>query len=109
MFGDMAKLMKIAGELRTKLPQMQEAIAKAKFSADAGGGAVSATVSGRGVLLDLKVSPEALADCDGQPELLADLVRAAVRSAQEKAAGAAKDAMKELTGGVEIPGLTDMI
>ena len=45
----------------------------------------------------------------GESPLLADLVKAAIASAQQKAADAATEAMKELTGGMDLPGLSDML
>jgi len=41
--------------------------------------------------------------------VLEDLIKAAVHEAQEQAADAAKEAMKELTGGAEIPGLGGLL
>ena len=111
MFGDLAKMMKLAGELRTRLPEMRRKLENARFAADAGGGAVAATVNGRGVLVDLKISGRAISDpnISQDAETLSDLVKAAVSAAQEKAAAGARQSMTELTGGMEIPGLTDMM
>jgi len=111
MFGNLGKMMKLAGELKAKLPEMQEKLGKAEYTAGAGGGAVSATVNGKMTLVGLKISKELLADPEvaRDPEMLSDLVKAAVSAAQEKAAAAARQAMTELTGGMEIPGLTDIM
>lgn len=105
MFGSLAKMMKIAGEMKTKMPELQAKLAASEFTAEAGGGAVRATVNGKGLLVDLKIDKSVLADGDVDASMLEDLIKAAVSSAQTDAAKAAKEAMTELTGGIEIPGM----
>ncbi len=111
MFGDLGKIMKIAGQMKEKMPEMQEKLAASRFTAEAGGGSVSATVNGKLALVDVKISPEALADGElaGDVEMLGDLIKAAVSAAQQQAAAAAAEAMNELTGGMNIPGMGGMM
>jgi len=47
MFGDLGKMIKLAGEMKRRLPEIQAKIAASQYSADAGGGAVTATVMAR--------------------------------------------------------------
>lgn len=101
MFGNIGKMMKLASELKTKMPEMQEKLAASEYTSDAGGGAVSATVSGKMQLVDVKIAAEVFTD--GDAEMLADLVKAAVSAAQQKAAEAAAAAMAELTGDMDLP------
>lgn len=56
-------------------------------------------------MLDIKIEPQAVNDI----ELLEDLVKAAVSSAAAKAQEEAKNDMAALTGGLSIPGLSDML
>ncbi|MBC8372712.1 MAG: YbaB/EbfC family nucleoid-associated protein [Planctomycetes bacterium] len=107
MLGNIGKMMKLVGELKTRLPEMQKKLDEGKFTASAGGGAVKATVTGKMRIVGIKLDKDLLADVDC--EVLEDLIKAAVAAAQEEAADAAKAAMKELTGGVEIPGLSGML
>ena len=107
MFGDLGKIMKIVGELKTKLPEMKETLAASRYSAVAGGGTVTATVNGRMELTDLKISEKLLEDKD--PATLEDVIKAAVASAQTEAATVAAAAMKEITGGMDIPGLGGLL
>lgn len=110
MFGNMGnigKMMQIASEMKTKMPELQKKLAETEYSADAGGGAVTATVTGKLKMVELKIDPSVLENADA--EMLEDLVKAAVSAAQAKAADAAAEAIKELTGGMEIPGMTDML
>ncbi len=107
MFGDIGKMMKLAAQMKTKLPELQEKLASSEYTSDAGGGAVWATVSGKMVVTDIKIDPQSFAD--GDAEMLADLVKAAISTAQLQAAAAAKEAMMELTGGVQIPGMDGLM
>ena len=108
MFGDLGKMMKLAGEMKTKLPEMQARLASSLYTAQAGGGAAKATVNGKGSLVELWIDPAALADSQMPAATLADVVTAAVSAAQEQATQAAQQAMQELTGGMNIPGLTGL-
>ena len=107
MFGDIGKMLQLAGRMKTELPAMKEKLASSRFTAQAGGEAVTATVNGKGDLTDIEISPEALAD--GDAAMLGDVIKAAVAAAQEQASAAAREAMRELTGGMEIPGLEGLL
>ena len=107
MFGDIGKMMKLAAQMKTSLPELQEKLSSSEYTAGAGGNAVSATVNGKMVVTDIKIDPQVFAD--GDPEMLADLVKTAVSTAQMQAAEAAKEAMTELTGGVQIPGMDGLM
>jgi len=107
MFGDLGKIMKVVGELKTKLPEMKETLAATRYSADAADGAVTVTVSGRMELTDLKISEKLLEDKD--TVVLEDAIKAAICSAQGEASTAAAAAMKEITGGMDIPGLGGLL
>ena len=93
--------------MKARLPEIQKQIAEARYTHAAGGGVVSATVSGKGELLDVQIDPQVFAD--GDAEMLADLVKAAVSGAQAAAAEAAAAAMAELTGGVDLPGMDGLL
>ncbi|MFP4054891.1 MAG: YbaB/EbfC family nucleoid-associated protein [Phycisphaerae bacterium] len=105
--GNLGKMMQVASEMKTKMPELQKKLAESEYTAEAGGGAVRATVSGKLQIRDVKIDPGVLED--GDVEMLEDLVKAAVSAAQASAAQAAAEAMKELTGGMKIPGMTDML
>lgn len=103
--GDLAGLMKTAKQLQGNMARLQAELETRRFTADAGAGLVRATVDGRGTLVEIKIEPQAVQDL----ELLEDLVKAAVGAASAKAQEAVKGDMMALTGGMNIPGLAQML
>ena len=99
-FGDM---MKQVQKMQAKMVQLQEELDNQEVEGSAGGGMVTALVSGKGDLKEIKIDPEVLEDAD--VEMLEDLIVAAVTQAQENASAMQKEKMGELTGGLNIPGL----
>jgi len=100
MFGDLGKMIKLAAEMKSRIPAVQAKLAAGRFEADAGG-VVSAVVDGKGILLDLRIDQRVFEGRDAA--MLKDLVKTAVSAAQDQATQAAADAMKELTGGMGLP------
>ena len=109
MFGDLGKIMKLVGNVKSKLPEMKEKMGNSQFTAAAGGGMVAATVSGKMELIDLKLSEHLLEDGDLSLDMLEDMIKAAVSAAQAQATQAVKEAMEELTGGMDLPGLSEVM
>jgi len=109
MFGDLGKMMKVAAEMKRRMPEVQEKLENSEFEAAAGGGVVRATVNGKGRIRDVEIDPKLLGNGETDAEMLGDLIVAAVRAAQEKAAEATVAAMRELTGGMKLPGLEGMV
>jgi hypothetical protein len=108
MFGDLGKMMKLAGEMKTKMPELKEKLANTTYTAEVGGGSVTATVNGRLELVDVKFSEVLWNGTNVQLKTVEELVTNAVRAAQKQAAEAASEAMKELTGGMYIPEMNDL-
>jgi len=108
MFGDIGKIMKTAARMNAGMPELQARLESSHYTARAGG-AVTATVNGKLAVVEIVIDPTAAADLAGDVQMLADLVKAAVATAQKQAAEAAGQAMKELTGGMDMPGLDDIM
>jgi DNA-binding YbaB/EbfC family protein len=100
---DFQQLMKRAQEMQQQMAQLQEQLAQRKVEAQSGGGLVTAVVNGHQELVALKIGPQALQGQD--VELLEDLIVAAVQEGQKKAAAMAQEAMGQLAGGLNLPGL----
>ncbi len=103
--GNIAGLLKSAKDIQGKMATLQEGLASRRLEAASGGGLVRAIVDGRGGLVDIKIDPSAVSDI----EMLEDLVKAAVGAASTKAQEAMRAEMAALTGGLNLPGLTDML
>jgi DNA-binding YbaB/EbfC family protein len=103
--GNLTGLLKQAKEMQGRMSELQKELAAKRFEGDAGGGQVVATVDGKGALVDIKIQPDAVGDV----ELLEDLIKGAVAMATAKSQEAAKATMAQLTGGMNIPGLSDLL
>ncbi len=101
--GNMNQMIKQAQKMQEQMLKMQEEMETKTFTADAGGGAVSATVNGKKELLDIVLKEEVVDPDD--IEMLQDLILAAVNEAMRKAEKDSEAQMGSLTGGMNIPGL----
>ena len=97
-------MLRRAQKLQKQMLEAQRELESATVEATAGGGVVTAVVSGKMKLESLAIDPEAVSPDD--VELLQDLVLAAVNEGLEKAQEMANSKMGALTGGLNIPGLT---
>ena len=98
-----AAMMKQAQKMQQEMLRMQEEQENKTFTAQSGGGMVSATVNGKHELVELKVNPEAVDPED--VEMLQDMIIAAVNQAMRTADAEASNSMSKLTGGLNLGGL----
>ena len=94
----MGQLLKQAQKMQQALAAAQEELANAEVTGSAGGGLVTATMTGSGDLLAVTIAPEAVDPDD--VETLQDLVVAAVRDAQRAVNELAASTMGPVTGGL---------
>ena len=80
---NLGDLMNQAKQMRQQMEQMQAELAKKTVTADAGGGMVQATVSGKMELVKLKIDKSRIDVND--TEMLEDVIIAAVNTAQARA------------------------
>jgi DNA-binding YbaB/EbfC family protein len=90
-------------ELQNKVLEAQEALGEQTVTASVGGGAVTVVMNGHHKLQSISISPEVIDAED--PEMLQDLIIAAVNEASEKAGEMATKSLASLTGGLGLPGL----
>ncbi len=103
--GNLAGLIKQARQMKENMDQLQAELERRTYTADSGAGLVVATVNGKGELTDIRIDPKAVEDV----EMLEDLIKAAVGAAGAKARDAMKEEMTRLTGGLNLPGLSEML
>lgn len=94
------QMMKQAQKMQQDLLKMQEELEQAQYTASAGGGVVTATVSGKRELTALAIEPDAVDPED--VEMLQDMVIAAVNEALRKAEDASAQGMSRITGGLNL-------
>lgn len=104
-FGNILEMMKSAKDLQARMADFQKELANKRFDAQSGGGAVRVIVDGKGTVVDVKIEPSAAADV----ELLEDLIKSAVRAASSRAHEAMRAELSQMTGGLNIPGLDNML
>ncbi len=103
---DMQQLMKQAQKMQQQLMQAQQELADKEVTGTAGGGLVTATVTGSGEVRSIKIDPKAVDPDD--VESLEDLVIAAIRDAAAAAQALQESTMGPLTGGLGGLGLPGM-
>jgi DNA-binding YbaB/EbfC family protein len=100
---NMGDLMKQAKAMQEKLTNLQAEIGARTVEASAGGGMVTAKVTGKLQVVSITIDPEIINS--GDREMLQDLVVAAVNEALRQAQAMMTEEMSKLTGGLRIPGL----
>jgi nucleoid-associated protein EbfC len=100
---DMNALMKQAQQMQQQMAQAQEQLAKETVEASAGGGLVVVKATGTGEITEIKIDPKAIDPDD--PEMLEDVVLAAVNEALRAAQNLAQSKLGGLAGGLGLPGL----
>ncbi len=103
---DMNKLMQQAQQMQEQLQKVQEEAANETVEATAGGGMVTVTANGAGEIVEIKIAKEAIDPDD--PEMLADLVLAAVNEALRSAQRLVESKVGPLMGGLGGLGLPGM-
>ncbi len=103
--GNMMEMMKSAKDIQARMAAFQEQVGTMRFDAETGGGAVRVTLDGKFRMVEIKIEPTALED----GELLEDLIMSAVNAASTRAKEALKEELAKVTGGINIPGLGDML
>jgi len=97
-------MLKQAMEVKEKIEELKQTLGDERIEAAAGGGMVTVTMNGKFEMESIKIDPEVIDNED--PEMLETLVRAACNEGVRKIQELVKERMTEMTGGIDIPGLT---
>jgi nucleoid-associated protein EbfC len=100
----MNKLLQQAQQMQAQMEQAQEELAHETVEAAAGGGMVTVKATGAGDLVEIKIDPKAIDPDD--PELLQDLVLAAVNEALRSAQALAQSKLGGSLGSLGLPGMS---
>ncbi|AML51303.1 YbaB/EbfC family nucleoid-associated protein [Falsihalocynthiibacter sp. S25ZX9] len=99
--GDMAKMMKAAQEMQSKMAEMQDGLASITVVGESGAGLVKATATAKGELTGLDIDPKIFDP--SEKEVVEDLILAAIKDAQAKASERSQSEMAKLTEGLGLP------
>ena len=94
-------MIKQAQKMQQDMMRMQQELEEKTYEASAGGGVVTATVSGKRELKEVVIDPEAVDPED--VEMLQDMIVAAVNEALRAAESDSASTMQQLTGGLGLP------
>ena len=94
---DLATLFARAREVQARIAEVQRELAMRRLEGQAGGGMVTAVVSGALRVLEVRIEPALLAG--GDREMLQDLVAAAVNAALESAQRLVQEELQRAAGG----------
>jgi len=100
---DMNSMIHQARKMQDQITVLQEDIEQRSFTATAGGGAVTVTVSGKKTIQSIELKPEVVDPED--IEMLQDLITSAVNEAINNVEQTTEAEMSKITGGVALPGL----
>jgi len=93
-------MIKQAQKMQADLMKMQAEMEEKTYTAQSGGGAVTAVVSGKRELTELEIDPDVVIPED--VDMLQDLIIAAVNEALRKAEVSMSESMSKLTGGLNL-------
>jgi DNA-binding YbaB/EbfC family protein len=99
--GDMAKLMKQAQEMQSRMAEVQDRLDAVEVTGEAGAGLVKVTASAKGAVKAVAIDPSLF-----KPEeqaVVEDLIVAAIQEAQARAVEAAQAEMAKVTDSLDLP------
>jgi hypothetical protein len=99
----MANLQRMAQQMQQEMLRVQSELETTLANGSAGGGVVSAVVTGKQELISVTIDPSAVDPED--VDMLQDLVVAAVNDALRASREIAEQKMAAVTGGLRLPGM----
>src|SRR2546428_7918355 len=104
---EMNKLMQQVGQMQEQMQKAQDELANETVEATAGGGMITVVANGAGEIKQIKIDPKAVDPND--PEMLEDMILAAVNEAIRSAQSLMESKLGGLAGGalggLGLPGL----
>ncbi len=101
--GSQRDMMQRVQQLQNDMQTLQQEHEEKEYEVQSAGGKITVTISGSREIRGLKIAPELIDPED--PEMLEDMIAAAVNEAIRTADSDYNTEMEKLTGGLNIPGL----
>ncbi len=100
---NLMNIMKQVQNAQKRAEAVQKELADMEITGEAANGSVKVICDGQGKFKSIKLAPEVITPED--PEMLEDIIATAMKQANEKASKQMGEKMKQITGGISIPGL----
>lgn len=100
---NLMNIMKQVQNAQKRAEAVQKELAELEIIGEAANCSVKVICDGQGKFKSIKLAPEVITPED--PEMLEDIIAAAMKQANEKASKEMSAKMKQITGGISIPGL----
>lgn len=101
MKGGIGDIMQQAQQMQAEMQKAQEAMAQREVEGESGAGLVRVTMNGRHDVRRVEIDPSVLRE---EKSVLEDLLAAAVNDAVRRVEAAQQDALKDIAGGMNLPG-----
>lgn len=102
----MQQAQRMQKDMESNIKKAKEELAQTEVHAEAGGGLVKVTMTGRYIVKRIKINPELLQD---EPDMIEDLIAAAVNDAVRQAEVVSEEKMQKANSGMGLPpGLAGM-
>ena len=98
---DLNDILKMAQEAQEKLMKAQADLDKVEVEGVSGGGLVRIRATAKGRIVSVNIDPTLMQPSEKQ--MVEDLVAAAINDARGKADLASQEALKDATGGMQLP------
>ena len=96
---DPMKMLRQVQQMQDRMAKVQKELEGETVEATAGGGAVTVVATGAQKLVSVRIDPDAA----GEPEMLQDLIVAAVNEAMQKSKEMAASKMQSVASGLGLP------
>ncbi len=103
---DMNSIMQQAQQMQQKMAAIQEELKTKTATGSAGGGMVTVTANGNNEIISIDIEKDIISV--SEKEMLQDLITAATNDALRKVKELGKAEMSKLTGGMNIPGVSNL-
>ncbi|EPW3853907.1 YbaB/EbfC family nucleoid-associated protein [Acinetobacter baumannii] len=102
----MQQAQRMQKDIESNIKKAKEELAQTEVHAEAGGGLVKVTMTGRYIVKRIEINPELLQD---EPDMIEDLIAAAVNDAVRQAEVVSEEKMQKANSGMGLPpGLAGM-
>ena len=98
---NLGQMMKQAQEMQVKMDEMQKKLSEMEVVGSSGAGMIEVILSGKNDVRKIKIDPTVIDPND--PEILEDLIVAALNDAKSGVEAKVGDKMSEMTGGIQLP------